>query len=275
MPIIQIDLDPERIGIRCQVSVGLIGDAKITLAQLSKELIKKDIRKFLDEAQKTHVTAIEKLNHAAKQKNKEIQSPLLTDTISRYLSDDAIVTVDAGTVSVWANNWLRLNGKQRLIGTTELGTLGFGLPAGMGCQLAMPDRQVVVLCGDGGFHMTMADFATAVKYDLPMVIIIYNNFSYHFIELEQLKEGVPICYTKLTNPSYAKFAEAHGAVGYTVTDATQLESTIKEAMSLKKLCIVDVHVKKDELIKPNEVTLSLISHFAMGMLKTKWAEWTR
>lgn len=274
VPIIQIDLDPERIGIRCHVTTGLIGDAKVTLNLLAQLLKKKDNNAFLLEAQKAHEQAIEKLSEAAKEKGDVIHSPLLTDTISRYLDKDAIVTVDAGTVSVWANNWLRLNGKQRLIGTTELGTLGFGFPAAMGCQLEMPDRQVVALCGDGGFQMTMADFATAVKYNLPIVVIIYNNFSYHFIELEQLKEGVPICYTKLTNPDYAKFAEAHGAVGFTVTDASKLESTIQSAFQLKKLCIVDVHIKRDELIQPNKLTLSLVSHFALGMLRTKWAQWT-
>lgn len=271
VPIIQIDLDPERIGVRCHVSVGLIGDAKTTLALIAKELTQKQEKKFLREAQKAHDEAIIMLNKMAKIKNHEIQSPLLTDVISRHLAEDAIVTVDAGTTSVWANNWLRLNGKQRLIGTTELGTLGFGMPAAIGCQLAYRDRQVVALCGDGGFQMTMADFATAVKYQLPIVVIIYNNFSYRYIELEQLKEGVAICYTSLLNPSYAKYAECYGAVGFTVTDPQEVEKTIIAALSLKKPCIVDVHVKRDELIKPTEVTLSLISHFALGMLKTKWA----
>ena len=92
--------------------------------------------------------------------------------------------MDAGTVSAWANNWLRLNGRQRLIGSTELGTLGFGLPAALGCQLAEPDKLVVALCGHVGFQITMPDFSTAIKYNLPVKVIIYNNFSYHFIGLE-------------------------------------------------------------------------------------------
>ena len=198
-----------------------------------------------------------------------INSPVLTNVISKYLNEDAIVTVDAGTVSVWANNWLRLNGKQRLIGSTELGTLGFGMPAAIGCQLAMPDKQVVALCGDGGFQMTMGDFSTAVKYNLPITVIIYNNFAYHFIELEQMKEGVAQCYTKLNNPDYAKLAEAFGGVGFSVTNSSELDKTIKAALSTNKPCIVDVHVNPNELIKPNKITLSLAAHFLEGMIKTK------
>ncbi|HLB56987.1 MAG TPA: thiamine pyrophosphate-dependent enzyme [Coxiellaceae bacterium] len=275
VPIIQIDLDPERIGVRCHVEVGLIGDAKLTLAELARHLKQKENKDFLEEAKTAHAKAIEKLHDTEKMKNaKRIGSPILTDIISRNLKSDAIVTVDAGGVSIWANNWLQLNGKQRLIGSAELSTMGFGMPAAIGCQLAMPDRQVVALCGDGGFHMTMPDFATAVKYNLPITVIVYNSFSYHLIELEQLKEGVAQCYTKLSNPDYAKIAEAHGVPGFTAKTIDEVEPAIRAAFASGKPCIVDVHVDPDELIKPNKITLSLASHFAMSMLKTKIAEWS-
>lgn len=270
VPIIQIDKDPERIGVRCTLAVGMIGDAKLTLIELNKFLKKKTDSSWLHAAQKSHHEAIQKLEkEAAVKTGKEIESPILTHLISKNLSENAIVTVDAGTVSVWANNWLRLNGKQRLIGSTELGTLGFGMPAAIGCQIEEPGRQVVALCGDGGFQMTMADFSTAVKYKLPITVIIYNNFAYHFIELEQMKEGVAQCYTKLTNPDYAKVAEAFGGEGYTVTEVEQIEPALKKALASKKPCIIDVHVNPNELIKPTKLTLSLISNFAIGMLRTK------
>lgn len=273
-PIIQIDIDPKRIGIRSKVEVGLLGDAKETLKNLAKFLNKKQDNAFLSKAQKAHRKAIDVLEKEAsiKDDSHPISSPLLTHVVSQHINDDAILTVDAGTVSVWANNWLRLNGKQRLIGSTELGTLGFGMPAALGCQLSYPNKQVVALCGDGGFQMTIGDFSTAVKYNLPITVIIYNNFSYHFIELEQMKEGVAQCYTKLTNPDYAKLAEAFGGEGYTVTKQSELESTIKAALCSKKPSIVDVHIQPDELIKPNKVTLSLVSHFIKGMIKTKLAK---
>lgn len=270
-PIIQIDIDPERIGIRCHVEVGLLGDAQITLERLAKKLHKKTDKNFLQGAQKAHIEAITNLDKKAslKDDSKPIGSPELTNIIGKNLAEDAIVTVDAGTVSVWANNWLRLNGKQRLIGSTELGTLGFGMPAALGCQIAMPKRQVVALCGDGGFQMTMGDFSTAVKYKLPIKVIIYNNFAYHFIELEQMKEGVEQCYTKLNNPDYAKLAEAFGAEGFTVSKASELDATIKEAFACKGPCIVDVHTNPNELIQPNKLSLSLMTHFIQGMIKTK------
>lgn len=274
VPIIQIDIDPERIGIRCRVEVGLLGSAKIALSQLAKKLEQKNDRSFLQAAQKAHAEAIIALNKkAANYDDKHpIESPVLTHIIGQHLSEDAIVTVDAGTVSVWANNWLRLNGRQRLIGSTELGTLGFGMPAAIGCQIAMPNRQVVALCGDGGFQMTMGDFSTAVKYKLPIIVVIYNNFSYHFIELEEMKEGVAQCYTKLNNPDYAKLAEAFGGVGFRVTKSSEIEGAITQAFACKKPCIVDVYTNPNELIRPNKLTLSLMAHFVEGMIKTKWSK---
>tara|TARA_R110000868_G_scaffold302255_2_gene562782 strand:- start:2200 stop:3888 length:1689 start_codon:yes stop_codon:yes gene_type:complete len=270
-PIVQIDKEPDRIGVRCNLEVGLLGDAALTLSKLAEKITQKTDASFLISSQKAHTKAIEMLDKESTVKNDTniINSPVLTNVISKYLNEDAIVTVDAGTVSVWANNWLRLNGKQRLIGSTELGTLGFGMPAAIGCQLAMPDKQVVALCGDGGFQMTMGDFSTAVKYNLPITVIIYNNFAYHFIELEQMKEGVAQCYTKLNNPDYAKLAEAFGGVGFSVTNSSELDKTIKAALSTNKPCIVDVHVNPNELIKPNKITLSLAAHFLEGMIKTK------
>lgn len=270
VPIIQIDIDPQRVGVRSSIEVGLIGDSKLSLQKLAEQLKQKAEDSFLASAEKAHLKAINSLDKKAELKHgKPISSPVVTRVISDNLTDDAIVTVDAGTVSVWANNWLRLNGKQRLIGSTELGTLGFGMPAAIGCQLAAPEKQVVALVGDGGFHMTMGDFATAIKYELPITVVIYNNFSYHFIELEQMKEGVAQCYTKLANPDYAKLAEAFGGEGYSVTEADQLEGAIKSALASKKPCIVDVHVKPDELITPSVITAEMIVSFTKGMIKTK------
>ncbi len=272
-PIVQIDLDPQRIGVRCHVEVPLVGDAKTVLTQLADKLIQKDNSRFLQEAQKAHHKAIQELEKQAAIKNTHpIDSPVLTHIISELIQKDAIITVDAGTVSVWANNWLRLNGKQRLIGSTELGTLGFGMPAAIGCQIAMPEKQVIALCGDGGFQMTMGDFSTAIKYNLPITVIIYNNFAYHFIELEQMKEGVAQCYTKLDNPDYAQLAKAFGGQGFTVTNSHELRPTLEKALATPAPCIVDVHTNPDELIKPNKITLAMATNFAKGMIKTKLAE---
>ena len=273
-PIIQIDLEPERIGVRCHVAVGLVGDAKITLEHLIDKIKPKTKDNFLRAAQAEHIKAINTLNeHAAVHNDaKIIHSAVLTKIISDNLTEDAIVTVDAGTVSVWANNWLRLNGKQRLISSTELGTLGFGMPAAIGCKMAMSERQVVTLCGDGGFQMTMSDFSTAIKYNIPIIVIIYNNFAYHFIALEQMKEGVAQCYTKLNNPNYALLAEAFGGKGFTVTQPNQIESTIKAAFACQAPCIVDVHTDPNELIMPTKLTLSLIGNFLKGEIKTKLSQ---
>lgn len=272
-PIIQIDVDPQRIGTRCNVSVGLLGQAKPTLDALGDLLTQKKSNKFLHSAQKAHHKAIAALDKKASlKKGQPITSPLVTSVVSDALTHDAILTVDAGTVSVWANNWLRLNGKQRLIGSTELGTMGFGMPAALGCQLAEPEKLVVALCGDGGFQMTMADFSTAVKYQLPINVIVYNSFSYHFIELEQMKEGIAPAYTKLSNPDYAALAKAFGGEGFKVTQVDVLEEAILQAFSSSKPCIVDVSIDPDELISPTKLSADMLWSFAKGMLRMKWSK---
>ena len=271
VPIVQIDRDPQRIGVRCTVTAGLVGDAKLTMQELIPLLKQKTDDSFLREAQKGHHKAIEKLDKEGSTKDDKhpITSPELTQALSDLMADDAIVTVDAGTVSVWANNWLRLNGKQNLIGSTELGTLGYAGPAAIGCQINAPDKQVIALAGDGGFQMTMGDFSTAMKYNLPIKVILYNNFAYRFIELEQLKEGVEICYTELDNPDYAKLAEAFGGEGYTITKSSELRPTLEKALASDKPCIVDVHVDPKELINPPKYTASMIANFLKGVVKTK------
>lgn len=269
-PIIQIDINPQRIGVRASIAVGMIGDAKLSLAMLLARVQQKTKSAFLNEAQKAHAkkaTALD--NHAKNYKSTYISSTTLTHVISTYLEDDAVITLDAGTVSIWANNWLRLNGTQRLISSAELGTLGFGMPAALGCKLSAPQRQVVALCGDGGFQMTMGEFSTAIKYDIPIVVFIFNNHAYRFIEFEQMREGVAECYTKLTNPDYAKLAEAFGGVGFTIKKSADLERVVQEAFACKRPCLVDVHVDPDELFMPSTVTLSMAFHFALGMIKTK------
>lgn len=270
VPIIQIDINPQRIGVRCPVEVGLVGDSKLTLQTLNKLIKQKKNSDYLKISQKRHDKAIKKMDKKKELKSKKpIGSPLAVSLISEHMAKDAVITVDAGTISVFANNWLRLNGKQRLIGSTELGTLGFGMPAAIGCQIVEPKRQVIALCGDGGFQMTMSDFSTAVKYNLPIKIFIFNNFAYHFIELEQMREGVAQCYTKLNNPDYALLAKAFGGEGFTAKKPCELEETIKAAMACKKPCIVDIHIQTDELIMPTVITAEMVTSFIKGTIKTK------
>lgn len=270
VPIIQIDIDPHRMGVNSHLTIGLLGDAHLTLKQLKQHLTKKSKTEFLQKAQTAHIKAIANLGKKAEViENRYLDSAVVTQLVSDNLTENAIVTVDAGTISVWANNFLRLNGIQRLIGSTELGTMGFALPAALACQLAKPDQLVVALTGDGGFKMTMADFSTAVQYNLPIKVIIYNNFSLRFIELEQMKEGITQCYTKLHNPNFALMAEAFGGEGYTVTEPLQLEPTLNAAFSSKNPCIIDVHVNPDELIEPNKINFSMVKNYLKSEIMTK------
>jgi len=117
--------------------------------------------------------------------------------------------------------------------------------------------------------MTMGDFSTAVKYNLPIKVFIFNNFAYHFIELEQLEEGIAECYTKLHNPNYGEMAKTFGGDGFTIKTPDELEEKIKAALASDKPTLVDIHIATDELITPNKVTAEMVMSFIKGVVKTK------
>lgn len=145
--------------------------------------------------------------------------------------------------------------------------MGFALPGAIGAQLLYPDRQVIALCGDGGFAMMMADFATAVKYDLPIKVFIFNNSKLAMIRLEQEAfSGYPEYQTDLHNPDYAAFALACGAPGYTVKEFAELESTIVNALHNDGPCLINVFVN-DEITWPPEIETGQAVNYVKAKIK--------
>jgi thiamine pyrophosphate-dependent acetolactate synthase large subunit-like protein len=196
-----------------------------------------------------------------------IHPQALTERIGMLADEDAIFCVGTGSVTVYCNNYLRLNGKQRLLWSWNLASLGWALAAGLGCKLAAPQRQVIVPVGDGDFHMLIADLITFVKYQLSVIFIVYNNASYRFIELEESGEGNPAFGTHLLNPDYVKLAEAHGAFGIKVTDYSQIDSALQSAFASGKTAIVDVRVNPNELFIPPKITPKMAYSFAESKVK--------
>ena len=129
---------------------------------------------------------------------------------------------------------------QRFVMSGYLGTMGFGLPGALAAKLAFPAKTVICITGDGGFSMAMADFVTAVKYDLPMIVIVLNNKQLGMIQVEQKQEGYQNFGTDLLNPDFAKYADACGGVGFHVEKPGELESTILKVLDMKKPVLIDV-----------------------------------
>ena len=176
--------------------------------------------------------------------------------IDRIADESAIFTCDVGTPTIWACRYLTMNGKRRLIGSFTHGSMANALPQAIGAQLARPDRQVVSLSGDGGFAMLMGDFLTVRQLNLPVKIVIFNNGSLAFVELEMIAAGLLDHGSRLNNPNFASIAEAAGIKGIRIEDPSKIEPGLRAAFGHKGPAIVDVIVNRQELSLPPKIMLN-------------------
>lgn len=264
---IQIESNPLRLGRRHPLEVGLIGHAKPTLAKLLERIKASNKQGLLKEARKHRQ---HQLDHFAKQEAKEA-SPVPPQAVAAracaLANDDAIFLADTGEVTVWCARHLHLRGRQRMTQSGQLASMAFGLPAAIGTQLAYPDRQVVALCGDGGFSMLMVDFLTAVKYELPITVIVFNNHKLGLIQAEQESSALPEYAVQLHNPDFAEYARLCGGEGWNVKHTNELNAAIKAAYSSGKPSLIDVEVDPEALPMPPEISMNQAINFSIGKLK--------
>jgi pyruvate oxidase len=270
IPIIQIEKEGERIGRRHRARIGLEGDALLTLQLLIPLLTPGKGNAFFTSCKKE----MEEWRKEQEATERSDKAPIRPQTAARMIgelaNDDAIFTCDTGSVTVWGARNLRIKSEQqRFTLSGGLASMGFGLPGAIGAQLAYPGRQVIALCGDGGFAMLMADFATAVKYKLPVKVFIFNNSKLGMIQMEQEGgEGNPEYETDLHNPDYAVYAGSCGGEGFTVKDPELLEGVIRQSLSSAGPTIVNIFIAPDELTVPPEVT----AEQAFNYIKAKTKE---
>ncbi|GIM48142.1 pyruvate oxidase [Collibacillus ludicampi] len=268
---IQIDTDPVQIGKRYPVDVGLAGDANRTLKWLTQQLDKRHDRTFLEHHQKLMKEWWETLDRQEKDLSVPIKPQRVIHALQKVAKDDAILSVDVGNVTVWMARHFRMRNQQFVI-SSWLATLGCGLPGAIAGKIAFPDKQVFAVCGDGGFGMTMNDFVTAVKYRLPIVVVVLNNHKIAMIKFEQEVMGNVEFGTDLTNPNFAKYAEACGGIGYRVERPEELQPAFEDAVSQKKPCIIDVEVDANEAPMPAKITFGQAAGFLKHMLKELFEE---
>jgi len=151
----------------------------------------------------------------------------------------AIITVDVGDNSFWFGRNFVMK-QQTLLMSGYLATMGFGLPGAIAAKLAVPQKQVVCITGDGGFAQVMGDFLTAVEHNLDIIIVILNNRELAMISVEQKVEGYPKFATELKNPNFADYATSCGGVGFHVTVPNELKAALEEALAAKKPAVVDI-----------------------------------
>jgi pyruvate dehydrogenase (quinone) len=174
-----------------------------------------------------------------------------------------------GTPTIWAARYLRMNGHRRLLGSFIHGSMANALSQAIGIQLACPERQVVAMCGDGGFAMLLSELLTLrqLKAQVPIKVIIFNNSAYGFVELEMKAAGTLEYGTGLDNPDFAQLAEAAGIKGLRVSDPAHLESTLREALAHDGPVIVDAVVKRQELSMPPHIEVAQAKGFSLYALK--------
>jgi pyruvate oxidase len=237
-PIIQVDTNPVKLGIGRE-TIPLWGTCSETIPLLTGLATKKTRPGLKEEIAGMKKAWFDQLDREADPDAVPIRPPFIMKILSDTLPEDAVICLDVGENQWWFGRNFRMK-RQRFTMSGYLGTMGFGFPAAIAAKLAYPDKQVVCITGDGGFSQAMADFVTAVKYDLPMVVIIMNNRQLGMIQVEQLMEHYENFGTDLHNPDFAAYAEACGGAGIRVEQPGDLRGAMKKALSMNLPVIVDL-----------------------------------
>ena len=267
--ILQIDNDPSSLGRHVQINFGVIGDTKNTIENLLPHLEQHESKRHLEQCVKSYHSARKDLDALATGKtlHQLIHPQYLARLISEHAAQDAVFTCDVGTPTVWAARYLAMNGQRRLIGSFNHGSMANALSQAMGAQSVDRSRQVVAMCGDGGFSMLMGDLLSLKPLNLPIKIVIFNNRSLGFVAMEMKAAGYLSSDTDLDNPSFANIAEACGIKGIHVDDPEKLDSSLKEAFSYDGPVVVEVDTAKQELAMPPQIKLEHAKGFSLYMLK--------
>jgi pyruvate dehydrogenase (quinone) len=188
-------------------------------------------------------------------------------TLDEVAAEDAIFTVDTGMCNVWAARLIRATAGRRMLGSFNHGSMANALPQSIGAQLTDRNRQVVAICGDGGFTMLMGEFLTLLQYDLPVKVVIFDNSSLAMVELEMLVSGLPPYQTELKNPDFAAVARAAGATGIRIEDPGDVHEGLREALATPGPALVDVVTDPKALSIPPKITAEQVKGFGLAFSK--------
>lgn len=264
---VQIDHKADRIGLRYPVEVGLVGDAKATIRALLPKIERKEDRDFLEKIQDGMKKWDELLDTRAREET-PIKPQQIAKVLNELARDDAIVSTDSGTNTTWIARHFKIRGSQMFSCSGTLATMAPGLPYTIAAQVAYPHRQCIAFVGDGGFTMLMGEFATAVKYNLPIVVVIVKNNTLGQIKWEQIVFlGNPEYGVDLHPIDFAKFAEACGGLGFSVEKPEDVRPTLERALSAGRPCVVEVLVDQFEAPMPPKVSLDQAEHLAEALVR--------
>jgi pyruvate oxidase len=262
---VQVDADPAQIGKRYPVTAGIAGDSKLVLQEWNKSLPRREDRAFLKECQINMKNWWKHVEKDEVEATTPIKPPQVIPMIQKIADHDAVLSVDVGNVTVWTARHFRMT-NQKFIISSWMATMGCGLPGAIASALANPERQAIAVCGDGGFTMVMQDFVTAVKYKLPIIVVILNNRKIGMIKYEQESIGHLEYETDLQDIDFAQFAKACGGEGYRVVKHEDLEPAFDMAAKSNKPVIIDVHIE-DQPPLPGKITMDQAAGYSKHVMK--------
>jgi pyruvate dehydrogenase (quinone) len=268
--VIQVDIRGRNLGRRAPLALGLVGTVVDTVAALQPLVRQKETREHLDRSLRHYRKTRASLDALAvnDRDRTPIRPEYVAGLVNQIAAADAVFTVDVGSPVVWAARYLTVNGRRRLIGSFNHGTMACALPHAIGAQTAFPDRQVVALAGDGGLTMLFGELITLVQNRLPIKLVVFNNSSLNFVELEMKAAGFVNFGTDLVNPNFATVAKALGIFGRRVEQPGELESALSEAFVHDGPAVIDVITARQELSIPPAITAEQAKGFSLYAIRT-------
>jgi pyruvate dehydrogenase (quinone) len=269
--VIQVDDRARVIGRRAPTELGVIGSVRPTIKSLLDRVKPKSDGKFfetLTAQRKAWDEMLDKQSDPARSKDR-IHPQAVARSVSDLAARDAVFTIDTGLNTLWSGNWIRQSGEQRILGSFNNGAVGTALGQANGIQALDRSRQVVALCGDGGFNMMMCEFLTAVQHKLPVKAVVYDNSAFGLITLEAEALGLPAWKKNIDfpNPDYVALARACGGVGFKAEKPGELRDAIAQALKADGPAIVDCVVAADELPNMPHLDLEKVGNFAKAKIK--------
>ncbi len=245
--IIQVDVRAERLGRKTKVDVPVRADAGLFLSALLPKVNAKSDSSFLDKALADYAKIQEKFSEPVNNPGKKgaVRPEYMLSLLDRLADDDAVFTVDTGMNNVWTSHYLTAKKDRRMIGSFSHGSMANAMPMAIGAKFACPDRQVIAVCGDGGFAMLMGELLTIIQYNLPVKLLVADNRSLAFVKWEMEMAGLTPNETNLTNPDFGKMGEVIGFQAETVDDPAELEGAMKRWLSAEDPALLSVVTDTD------------------------------
>ncbi|WP_306232239.1 ubiquinone-dependent pyruvate dehydrogenase [Agrococcus beijingensis] len=267
--IVQVDIRGSQLGRRHPIDVGLVGGVRETLEALLP-LLEQKRGKHLQDAQKHYAKTREKLDDLATPagRGRAVHPQYLARRISELAADDAVFIPDVGSPVVYASRYLTMNGRRRLLGSFSHGSMANAVPQAIGVLGQDRARQTITLSGDGGLTMLLGDLLTLTQNQLPAKVVVFNNSSLNFVDLEMKAAGLMPFATELENPDFAAVAEAMGIKGIRVEDSDGVDAALTEAFAHDGPALVDVVCDSLELTIPPTIAFEQAKGFALYAIRT-------